>query len=96
MKIVKWLSDRFSNKLGNALVEVEENEVSDVEEMLKLIDGDSVGHFGISVKLVGCPDMPKYEMGKGGMLFTQGQFGYDRASIMKNKKRYYEVLVSRD
>ncbi len=95
MKIVKWLSNPMSAIIGNALVEVEENEIADIEKMLKLIDGDSVGHFGISAKLVGSGKPPEYKNGKSG-LWTYGQFGYDNASNLKVLKRYYEVRVSRD
>jgi hypothetical protein len=95
MKIIKWLHEPMSARVGLALVEVGEGESSDVEEMLKLIDGDSVGHFGVDVKLVGTDNPPEYKKGRNG-LYTHGQFGYSCSSDMKKKKRYYEVHVHRD
>jgi hypothetical protein len=84
MKVVKWLADSMSARIGYALVEVAENEVADVHEMLKLIDGDSVGHFGISVKLVGSDKQPEYKQRKNGP-WTHGQFGYGSATTQTNE-----------
>jgi len=94
MRVHKWLANPQSAIIGYAVVEVEPGENSDVEDMLALVDGQ-IGHFGISVKLIGTDKCPEYQNGKNG-LWTHGQFGYDQASTLKTKRRFYEVMVSRD
>lgn len=104
MKIVKWLSPTHSNRSGNALVRVEANEAADIEQMLALVDGDSVGHFGMKAELVKTGDEePEYALtrvqGKiigDEYISPKMQFGFDNASRMKTLVRYYNVDVSRD
>lgn len=104
MKLVKWLSPALSAINGNALIRVEPDEDADIEKMLILIDGDSVGHFGLRAILVKTGDeMPKLEpkkyRGKSigpGDLEPKKQFGYFNASSMKKQVRYYDVFVNRD
>lgn len=104
MKIVKWLSPSMSAMSGDALIKVEPNEDADIEKMLVLVDGDSVGHFGVSASLVKTGEempkiKPKMYNGKriGSEYFTsERQFGYANASAIKKEVRYYEVFVNRD
>ena len=103
MKIVKWLAPSGSSINGTALIEVEPDEVADIEQMLILIDGDSVGHFGLSVRLVATGTMPVIKLKKhrgktigAGYYDPEAQFGYSNASIMKSQKRYYKCHVDRD
>ena len=53
MKIKAWLNDPFSGILALAVIEVEPNEVPDPEQMIIMLDGDSVGHFGMKIELIG-------------------------------------------
>jgi hypothetical protein len=94
MKIIELLSD--SSGLASAVIEVAESEVADIDEMLKLLDGDSAGNFGIGVHLLSTDQPPKIETDYKGTKRPKTQFGFDRASIVKAKKRYYHVLVYRD
>ena len=102
MKIERWLGNSSSSVNGIALLRVDPNEVADIEEMLKVVDGDCVGHFGISATLVAtdkCPDVvPQKYNGKvlRGYYEPKLQFGYVNASAMKKKVRYYKVFVHRD
>ena len=81
MKIEKWLGDPMNAVNGIALVVVEENEIADIEEMVILVDGDSVGNFGYSVHL----EKVENEIG-----------GVPNASTVKKSRRYYKVFVHRD
>lgn len=81
MKIIKWIGRMNSAINGIAHIQVEPNETADIEEMLKLIDGDSAGHFGVSAHLVSADE--------------QG-FGFNRASVLKTQTRIYKCHVSRD
>ena len=100
MKIFKWL--RNSSLGGVAVIEVEPDEIADIGKMLILLDGDSVGHFGIKVELVATDDPPKIKGKKirgktqKGVLDTDFQFGYANASTMLKKRRYYRCHVARD
>lgn len=102
MEIVRWLSDSMSAISGNALIRVEPRETADIEKMLALVDGNSVGHFGLSASLVSLAEFPKIKPMKSRGKVMQGhfelveQFGFPRASAMKNEARYYKVHVSRD
>ena len=104
MKIVKWLSPSMSGVSGDALIRVEPDEDADIEKMLILIDGDSVGHFGVAASLVKTGEAmpkikPKTYNGKpiGTKYFTaEKQFGYANSSAIKSGVRYYEVFVNRD
>ena len=82
MKIVKWKGNPLSAVNGIAYIQVNPDEVADIEEMVKLTDGDSVGNFGFSVKLHSseAPD-------KG---------GFPRTSVLKSYTRIYECFVHRD
>ncbi|MFC1535763.1 hypothetical protein ACFL4H_00185 [Candidatus Neomarinimicrobiota bacterium] len=95
MKIVKWLANAMSSRIGLAIIEVEENESADIDNMLILIDGNSVGHFGIDVNLIATDKLPDKLKYKAPYL-TGTQFGYANASTMKKKKRFYKVHVHRD
>lgn len=102
MKVVTWLNDPMSAINGIALVRVEKNETADIEKMLVLVDGDSVGHFGISANLVSTKDdFPAEEYAKQFRRSKTGftklaQFGFPGASQMKQGTRYYKVFVNRD
>lgn len=103
MKIVKWLSPRNSNVNGHTLIEVEPGETAEIEEMLKLVDGDSVGHFGVKATLIATEKMPDIKPAKYrgkpmgvGYFTAEGQFGFGRASVLKKQIRYYDVFVYRD
>jgi len=103
MNIIKWLAPSLSAVTGKALIEVESGEVADIERMLVLIDGDSVGHFGLRAELVSTKEPPEIIPARyGGKPIGAGyydvrpQFGYGTASYMKKYSRYYKVLVNRD
>jgi hypothetical protein len=105
MKIRGWINDSMSDRLGLAVVEVGANERATPEDMLRLVDGDSAGHFGVSITLVGSGDYDidswlrearhRYRSGKGSAA-SLGQFGFPNASAMEQGNRYYRVHVSRD
>lgn len=103
MKIIKWLSPRNSNINGHALIKVEPGETAEIEEMLKLVDGDSVGHFGVKTMLIATEKMPNIKPAKyrgkpmgSGYFTAEQQFGFNRASTLKKQTRYYGVFVRRD
>ena len=103
MKIIRWLSPQLNAVGVTALIRVEQNEIADPEEMLKLVDGDSVGHFGYNLKIVktgeGDPIIKNsFWQGKKiqGYFEAQEQFGYSNASKMKEDVRYYSFHLSRD
>ena len=103
MQIVKWLCPQFSAVTGKALVRVEPGEIAEVETMLALVDGDSVGHFGVVVWLAATENEPEVEptrhRGKAigaGYLSPKQQFGFHNASGLRQMVRFYVVDVSRD
>jgi len=99
MKVVRWLSDRLSARIGHAVVRCEPGEVPDVLEMLKLVDGDCRGHFGISVSLVAAkegwePDWQRHHNRPGYMANEQGV--YPPSTALRELPLFFKVLVSRD
>lgn len=103
MRIVEWLAPSLSAVNGIALVEVDAGEIADIEQMLILVDGDSVGHFGLEAKLVSQLEPPKIKPAMyGGKAIGMGhkdvdtQFGFSSASQLRKEKRYYKVFVHRD
>lgn len=98
MKILYWLADSFSERIGLAIVKVESNEDADIEKMLILVDGTGSGHYGLQAKLVGTNDfdIATYAKKRKALKFTSGQFGYNGMPLLKEQIRYYEVHVSRD
>ena len=103
MKLVKWLSPPSSAVNGEALIEVEANEIGDIEEMVKLVDGDNVGNFGYAVHIVMVGKQPEIKPAKyGGRVMGRGyyeakeQFGFPNVGNIKKKNRYYRVFVHRD
>lgn len=82
MKILKWEGNRHSAVNGIAHIEVEPGEIADIEEMLKMVDGDGTAHFGLSVKLIHEEDDIKG--------------AYNCASLLKQHKRVYRCFVDRD
>lgn len=91
MKIHRY--DGPSNRASGvtAFVQVDPGEVADIEQMLILLDGDTVGHFGVSAHLFSVGHEPK-KTAKS----WEGDFGFDNASTIRSKTRYYKVHVSRD
>lgn len=87
MKIHKWLNNPLSAVNGIAVVEVEAGEKPAIEDFLRIVDGDNVGHFGYSVTLMTEEEPPKGD---------KGQFGFRSASQLEDIKRYYKVFVHRD
>lgn len=104
MKIVKWLSPSMSCINGHALIRVEADEIADADKMLILVDGDSVGHFGYTIKLISVgEEMPKIKSAKyRGKLIGIGyyeadeDFGFPNSSKIKSSVRYYDCFVRRD
>lgn len=96
MKIERWLHEPMSARVGLAVIRVEPDEVADVEKMAILIDGDSVGHFGIEAELVATGKAPEIEYSKRLGWEPKKQFGYDRFSAIKKEPRFYRVFVHRD
>ncbi len=103
MNIVKWLAPSRSAVNGEALIMVEPNEVADIEKMLMLVDGNSVGHFGLKVELVGIEKEPSIKPAMWqrkpigpGYYSVEPQFGFPCASEMMAMERYYTVFVHRD
>lgn len=100
MKIKAWLNDPFSAILALAVVEVEPNEVPDPEQMIIMLDGDSVGHYGMKIELIGEEgfDIDKYikqsKASKTG--YASGQFGFNNTSSLRSKRRWYRAHLSRD
>jgi len=88
----------MSERIGYAIVEVEPNEAATLEDFLALIDGDSVGHYGVKAELVATGDfsLSAIKKSKNGGTYIQHQFGFPRASMLKQERRYYSVMVSRD
>ena len=96
MRIEKWLNNSMSAVNGIAIVRVEADEIADIEEMLKVVDGDSVGHFGVKAYIVSTQDPPEIYVTKQKVKKPRMQFGYSNASSMRKKTRYYYVFVNRD
>lgn len=97
MKIYRWLHDPFSARVGLAIIEVEPGETADIEKMAAIIDGEKVGHFGISAKLLTEENPPKVEVwSKMGNKRGVESFGHSPISTYPTKRRFYEVHVSRD
>ncbi len=105
MKIYGWIGRTHSDRNAIALVEIEPDEVADVENMLRLLDGDTVGHFGVVVTLVADESYPKAKLDAwlreeqkprrmGSRLAAQ--FGFPNASVLRARRRYYKVFVHRD
>lgn len=96
MKIHKWLNNPNSAINGIAIVEVEAGEKPTIEDFLKIIDGDSVGHFGYSVSLISEETPPKIKYRKKYGWEAESQFGFRNASEIEKIRRYYKVFVHRD
>lgn len=96
MKVEKWLSNSMSAIIGYAIVRLEPGEVADVEQMLSLIDGDSVGHFGVMARLQSVDEPPKCTRKSNRPWYIHGTFGFDNASSLRQRVRFYEVMVNRD
>jgi hypothetical protein len=105
MKLHAWIGDPLSNRNGIALIEVAPGEVADIETMLAIVDGDSVGHFGVNASLIAdertTPEELTTWLKKQRNPKLQGsrlsaQFGFSNASALRAKQRYYKVFVNRD
>lgn len=102
MEIYKWLNNPLSAIACNAVVLVKAGEVADIEKMVKLLDGDSVGTFGYSVKILSVDKPPKIVpcRDKQGIIAGhkrgEEQFGFPSVAYTRETDRYYEVHVSRD
>lgn len=98
MKVVRWLNDPTSGKSVTGLVEVEPGEIADLEEMVKLVDGD-VGNFGFRMNIVATEPYNVNSIVRKdvrGWESTKSQFGFDKTSQIQKAKRLYEVTVYRD
>jgi len=97
MEIIKWLSDPMSAYRGEAIVKLEPGETVTMEDLLALIDGDSVGHFGLFIELVSTEGTPEvYKDKRTGALKVRTQFGFPCASELRKLPRFYRVTVLRD
>ena len=98
MKIHKWLNNPMSAINGIAIVRVEPDEVADIEQMLVVVDGDHVGHFGVNATLIGTGEWDEKWLSKrkDGSEYIMGQFGFANASSMRKQTRFYKVFVDRD
>lgn len=100
MRIKAWLNDSFSGILALAVIEVEPNEVPDPEQMIIMLDGDSVGHYGMKVELIGHEgfDIDKYiKQSKASKIgYASGQFGFPHTTALRSKRRWYRAHLSRD
>ena len=97
MRIDKILDE--SSKSIRAVVRIEAGELADIEEMTRLIDGDT-GHFGYSASLIKVgEEAPEYSevrrFGKLERLTAKGQVGFSDKNTI-NQVRYYRVEVFRD
>jgi hypothetical protein len=92
VKVLRYDGPSNSAVGVTAIIEVLPGEAADIEQMLILLDGDTVGHFGLTAKLltVGHEPDPKSKS------WNEGDFGFDNASTIKTKTRYYKAHVSRD
>ena len=87
--------------LALAIIEVEPNEVPDPEQMIIMLDGDSVGHFGMKIELIGHEgfDIDRYikecKANKTGTSWHT-QFGYPNTSTLRTLRRWYRAHLSRD
>ena len=108
MRVAAWLHEPLSAVNALAVVELEPGEVADVEAMLALLDGTSVGHFGVSAELVGQEgrfDLAGYVRTRRAVSrrqrvsaerYVSSQFGYPPAHELRATRRYYVVHVHRD
>ncbi len=96
MEIVKWLVDKSSAVVAEAVVKVDPGELADVEKMVDLLDGLGPGNFGWSVFILGVDKEPSYSEPPGGKVYPSQQFGFPAAGEVKDKTRYYRVRVNRD
>lgn len=105
MKVEAWLGRAQSAVNGIALIRVEANEPAAIEEMVRLVDGET-GFFGVRAELIGTEGgfdkdawlvarRRRHYAGRGHA--TQYvQFGFPPASQLLATVRYYEVFVHRD
>ena len=97
MKIYKWLYNPTSGTIGKALIQVEAGEVADFELMTMIVDGH-VGNYGVTIELVADDEKRinlKYDQ-KLNTYKVYPQFGFPPPGILKDRKRFYKVLVRRD
>ena len=92
MKVLRY--DGPSNRATGvfAIIQVDPGEPADIEQMLVLLDGDSVGHFGLTATLLTVGHEPK----PNAKSWCEGDFGFDNASTIRATVRYYKAHVSRD
>jgi hypothetical protein len=92
MKIIE--SIRRDGSSASAIIEVDAGEVADIDEMLRLLEGEN-GSFGFDVKLVSTKERPEMKAVGDRKLATR-QMGFDGATEIKKHKRYYQIHVNLD
>jgi hypothetical protein len=90
MKIIE--SIRRDGSSASAIVEVEAGEIADMDEMLRLLEGEK-GHFGFDVKLVSTKERPEMRT-IADRKVAKLQFGFDGATEIKKHRRYYQIHVN--
>ena len=93
MRIVETLhKDSLSS---SAIIEVVEDEIADIDEMLVMIDGVVGFDYSADVRLVST-DVPPEMRTIAGHRMPLRQQHFHRPTEIRQQKRYYEVMLSRD
>jgi hypothetical protein len=91
MKVIE--SFRRDGTSTLAIVEVDAGEAADIDGMLGLVD-DNSENFGFDVQIVSTHDAPTIKV-INGRAIPDRQFGFEGASELRKRKRYYQIHVRR-
>ncbi len=93
MKIVETLhKDSLSS---SAIIEVVEDEIADIDQMLVMIDGVTGEGYSADVRLLSTVGPPEMRTVAGERMPLRQPRLHKPAEI-RRRKRYYEVLLTRD
>ena len=93
MKIIEVL--HRDDLISNAIVEVLEDEIADIDKMLAMIDHVGGKDYSASVRLLSIGEPPEVRT-MSGMRLPLRQHHLREPDSIQQKKRYYEVVLSID
>ncbi len=93
MKIIETL--HRDEHISNAIIEVLEDEIADIDQMLAMVDHVGGQDYSASVRLLSVGEPPEVQTMSGMRLPLRQQHLREPDNI-RPKKRYYEVVLSID
>jgi hypothetical protein len=80
---------------SSAIVEIVENEIADIDEMLVMVDGITGFDYSADVRLISTDGPPEIRTIAGERTPLR-QHHFFKPKEIRQRKRYYEVLLRRD